>query len=1220
MLSLVLRTLAYFRNLHIPVGVGVAIASAVMVGALVVGDSMRASLRFIAMDRIGDIDHVLLAPRWFPEALSENLVRNGIKADRVHSALFVQQAIAEKDKLRANELSLLGVDDTFWKLAKLEASPVLGDEQVALNATLAEKLQAKVGDQITLRIASQAVVPAESPLGKREQDWVVLPRWKVVAVLPDASLARFSLRSDQRPIMNAFANKSSLQKHLEIERRVNALFIARSPDGAQDSQSFLETLSPSLEDAGLRWTRVERNYPDPKLDLVGGNTIESPNSSSKRVLDYHHLTTDQMMILENLAVPILRETNKLQPIPVLTYLANSTQVVTSEKNAKRVVPYSTISAVDWNLISTYLASSGKTAPANPNTENWTVVHQWMADELGAEVGDRLRIAYYLPETVDGKEVEATVDVTVVAIAPITEPKDTGRVRRGTVRFRYEQPPTPFNDSAWTPDVPGITDQDSISKWDTPFPLNEKLILEQDDTYWNAHGLTPKLFVSYDLGKKLFGSRFGNTTSIRYNDLDSSQAKDIEQTIQKIVALNLNALGWRAIPVRQQQLKAASGTTPFDALFMSLSFFVIVAALLLVAILFRLTIDQRANHWGLLLATGWTRTAVRKLLLLEGSIVSLIGSALGVVLGLGYAYAMISGLRSWWIGAITVSFLNYHANVLSLVLGWLLGAIAAIVTILFASSQLKRVSVARLLKKQWEMAAPAAMEVRGGRTKKWPIQIWCMAACLATAVTALVAGQFLQGQAQAGAFVGSGMLLLIAGLIWTYQHLQLDVHSRSPLPPGTGACVDDSSLASSNAKRAPVRSILAIGLVSVASFLILSMSLFQAAPTVLGTGGFAFVGKSTQPIYKDLGSREVQRDMLGSKSDSLENIEVVSLRLRGGDDASCNNLFQASEPQVLGVSPRINQVDRDGRGKSAFGWFASGATAPDETAWKLLEESGSGGQSSPIPVIIDQNTALWALHLAGYVGEQFHYRFDDREVYFRTVGVLQNTILQGSLIIGEKNFEGLFPSITGHRMFLIKDKRPEASIDSPQRVVANLHSEKNPSEKSLLTEKSPNMSASLEHIRELMEDGWSESGLSLANSSDILKQLLAVQNTYLSAFQVLGALGLLLGTIGLGIAQLRSALERRGELATMRAIGFTKSRLVWLLTLENIWQLIRGIGIGVGTAVLATLPAIASGQPFAGLLWPMMMLGMVILCGLVCSVVVAYIAMRWPLLQALRADR
>ncbi len=52
----------------------------------------------------------------------------------------------------------------------------------------------------------------------------------------------------------------------------------------------------------------------------------------------------------------------------------------------------------------------------------------------------------------------------------------------------------------------------------------------------------------------------------------------------------------------------------------------------------------------------------------------------------------------------------------------------------------------------------------------------------------------------------------------------------------------------------------------------------------------------------------------------------------------------------------------------------------------------------------------------------------------------------------------------------------------------------------------------------------------------LMNLMAVQNTYLSTFQSLGGLGLILGTFGLAVVQLRSAMERRGELA-----AFTSNR-------------------------------------------------------------------------------
>ncbi len=1190
MFSLVVKTLLHFRGLILPVALGVAVATAVIVGALVVGDSMRGSLRFIAMDRIGSIDSVLVAPRWFKESLTNNLTGENSQSGDVHSLVLVQQAMAENGTHRASEMALLGVDPDFWTLGSIQPKAAPGDEELIINQSLADKLHAHLGDLINLKIPSQAVVPADSPLGKRDQESVPLPRWKVIEILPDQSLARFSLRSDQRPIMNAFAGKRWLQNALEIESQVNAVFIAQAKEElptndmqqASDKHSaLLEKLAPTLSDLGLNWQHVERTFPD----SARGEKAATDGDVLK-VSDYYQLTTDQMLMTDSLSEEIVSSAKASSPESVLTYLANGLQRREGADLVGRNVPYSTIASVDWSVLAAMLGPK-ENPPDIPKQKDWAVVTSWLAEELAIKVGDRIQVEYFLPETVEGNEIEKSFDVTVVAIAPITKPETPFSRKRDAI---FSVAPTPFNDPAWTPVVPGITDQESISKWDTPFKLT-RTVEKEDDKYWNDYRLTPKIYISSELGVEHFGSRFGKASSIRFDNLKADDANAIEKKITDIARTKLPKLGWREIPLRRQQLLASSGTTPFDALFLSLSFFVIVAALLLVALLFRLAIEQRADHWGLLLASGWTRSAVRRLLLLEGAVVCLLGATMGIVLGLGYAYAMITGLHTWWVGAITVSFLDYHVRPLSLVLGWVLSWFAALGTILLSTRQLKSIPIAKLLKHQMET------NLSFGKTnkKRGP---YLAIGCAVVAAGVLGLGQFLQGQAQAGAFVGAGMLFLISGLSWTLGRLKSVAIDRTGGALDSGPMMSASSLASSNAKRAPMRSILAIGLVAIASFLILSMSLFQASPDEAGTGGFAFIGKSSQAIHYDLGDSKRQRDVLLDKAQLLNSLDFVPFRVRGGDDASCNNLFQASEPQVLGVSARMASVDKKEDGRSAFAWFAT-ENSKSSTPWQRLEQKAEGTAQSPVPVVLDQNTALWALHLGGYVGENFSYTFDDRKIHFRTVGVSQNTILQGSLLIGESNFESLFPSITGYRLFLIKSK---LNAGSSNQAMASAN--KQLADEAML----------------VMEEGWSESGLSLASSDAVLRQLLSVQNTYLGAFQVLGALGLLLGTIGLGVSQLRSAMERRGELATMRAIGFTKSRLVWLLTLENGWQLLRGVGIGMGAAALATLPAVLSGQPFGGLAWPSIMMGVVMLFGLGCSVFAAWGAMQWPLLKALRSDK
>ena len=1194
MLSLVIRTLLHFRGLLVPVSMGVGVAAAVIVGALIVGDSMRGSLRFIAMDRIGSIETVLVAPRWFDEGLAKNLSGGNLSIGPIQSVVLVQQAIADHETHRASEMALLGVESDFWSLGTIRPERMPEDEEVILNQSLAEKLHSQVGDLITLRVKRQDVVPGDSPLGKRESDNINLPRWKVIEILPDRSLSRFSLRSDQRPIMNAFVSKRWLQRALEIDGKVNAIFVARSKDDSPNDTSIrkdnlLEKLTPALSDLGLRWQHVQRSFPSVAL---GELALQADgNQTEAKVLDYHQLTSDQMLIHDSLSDEILKSTETHHPASVLTYLANGIQVKRDGQLIGRSVPYSTIAAVDWPVLTSMLSATPEASAFGSSSTHeasafgsglgdWVVVTDWLAKELSIAIGDVIKIDYFLPETVDGLEIEKSFDAIVIAIAPLTQPKTTFQRNRAA---SFSIAPTPFNDPAWTPDVPGITDQDSIDDWDTPFKLTRKRE-PQDDKYFDDHRLTPKLYISKELGREHFGSRFGRVSNIRFDNLKPDQANAIEKLVSEVAVSKLSNLGWRQISLRRQQLISSSGTTPFDVLFLSLSFFVIVAALLLVALLFRLAIEQRADHWGLLLASGWTRSAVRRLLLLEGSVICTLGATLGILLGLGYAYAMISGLHSWWVGAITVSFLEYHVRPLSLVLGWCLSWLAALGTILLSTRQLKSIPIAKLLKRQ--------MEPNLGVSKSFHSRPYLAIGCVLSAVAILIVGQFLQGQAQAGAFVGAGMLFLVSGLSWTLGNLKNVSTSHSATAAESASMLSASSLASSNAKRAPMRSILAIGLVAIASFLILSMSLFQATPNEAGTGRFAFIGKSSQAIHYDLANRERQREILGAKADLLNDLEFVPLRVRSGDDASCNNLYQASEPQVLGISSRMELIDQKLDGRSAFAWFAT-ENSNDSTPWQRLDRKADGSAESPVPVVIDQNTALWALHLGGYVGEKFTYTFDDRKIHFQTVGVSQNTILQGSLIVGESNFENLFPSITGYRMFLVKSSEGQTSTQRPE---------------------------TLEQARTVLENGWSDSGLSLASSDSVLRQLLAVQNTYLGAFQVLGALGLLLGTIGLGVSQLRSAMERRAELAAMRAIGFTKSRLVWLLTLENGWQLLRGIGIGVASAALATLPSLLNGQPFSGLAWPSLMMAMVILSGLLCSILAAWGAMQWPLLKALRSDR
>jgi ABC-type antimicrobial peptide transport system permease subunit len=124
---------------------------------------------------------------------------------------------------------------------------------------------------------------------------------------------------------------------------------------------------------------------------------------------------------------------------------------------------------------------------------------------------------------------------------------------------------------------------------------------------------------------------------------------------------------------------------------------------------------------------------------------------------------------------------------------------------------------------------------------------------------------------------------------------------------------------------------------------------------------------------------------------------------------------------------------------------------------------------------------------------------------------------------------------------------------------------------------------------------------------------------LTTFQSLGGLGLLLGTFGLATVQLRNVLERRGELALLRAAGFRRARLALLVMLENAALLIGGLAIGVASAIVAILPHLLAGGAAIPWLTLAITLGLVLIIGLAAGISAVRATLHAPLLPALRSE-
>jgi len=259
---------------------------------------------------------------------------------------------------------------------------------------------------------------------------------------------------------------------------------------------------------------------------------------------------------------------------------------------------------------------------------------------------------------------------------------------------------------------------------------------------------------------------------------------------------------------------------------------------------------------------------------------------------------------------------------------------------------------------------------------------------------------------------------------------------------------------------------------------------------------------------------------------LDGAMVLALRMQSGDDASCTNLYRPVQPRVLGVTQDMIRYFDDPAVKR-FGWSASAAATDAEKAnpWRLLagrpaDKSETG--ADVVPVVIEKETAMYSLHLYKGIGQEFEVTYENRStIRFRVVGLLDLNILHGNLLIGERDFLRHFPDASGYRYFLIHS--PPGKTDA---------------------------------VAAVLEDRLGDQGFDAVRTHDRLEQLNAIQNTYLSTFQSLGALGLLLGTFGLATVQVRNVVERRRELALMRATGFRHRRLALLVMLENVMLLPR----------------------------------------------------------------
>ena len=369
----------------------------------------------------------------------------------------------------------------------------------------------------------------------------------------------------------------------------------------------------------------------------------------------------------------------------------------------------------------------------------------------------------------------------------------------------------------------------------------------------------------------------------------------------------------------------------------------------------------------------------------------------------------------------------------------------------------------------------------------------------------------------------------------------------------------------------------MAMIASATFILISVDAFRREDGVgptdrrSGVGGYSLLVESLLPLVHDPATGE-GRETLGLAG--FDSVTVEPFRVRPGDDASCLNLYEPKNPRI--VAPRDSFLD-EGR----FSFRSSLASNDTERAnpWLLLRREEADGA---IPVIADQNSARYVLHRE--LGEDIVIPVGERSVRLRLVAMLDDSIFQGELLLSQAHFLSLFPEQEGYRFLLV-----ETTSDRREAVALAL------------------------------EEALADFGADVRSTAERLAEFHQVENTYLATFQMLGALGLLLGTVGLGAVLLRNVMERRRELALLRALGYRQAHFFTMVIAENALLLASGLFAGAVCALLAIAPVLLEQTGRLPARSLVLLLGSVLAAGLLTSLVATAAALRSPLLAALRSE-
>jgi hypothetical protein len=525
--------------------------------------------------------------------------------------------------------------------------------------------------------------------------------------------------------------------------------------------------------------------------------------------------------------------------------------------------------------------------------------------------------------------------------------------------------------------------------------------------------------------------------------------------------------------------------------------------------------------------------------------------------------MLAALQTIWHAAAQTPSLNLRVNILSIIYGAVTTVFIAGAAMWFSVRSYTKSLFLRHRPKQGVHTKPA------GNASLWVI---ITLVCTIGAIIILAGVVTPKGKDAAGAFFGAGSLLM-AAMLSLFNGFLIRIRTT---PQQTA--ISFFRLALTAIARRKGRSIATASLFACALFVLGGVSAFRQNTITnprdpqAGTGGFVWYGETMTGFSKtDVVSRH-RTEQNHSQADS--SFSFVAMRLKDGDDASCFNLNRVQSPPILGVDTRLLDSIH------CFTFVKLLDLRYAAHPWQALQDTLS---EQVVPGFADQNVIEWGLRMS--LGDTMHFvNKSGKLLKIVLVGGLDNSVFQGRVLIDERRFIEQFPTTGGYRVLLA-----QAPPDQEQAV------------------------------NETLCNALLDKGLDLEPAAGRLAAFNEVENTYLSIFRILGILGLLLGSAGLGIVVMGNALERRYEIAVLRAQGYTRSHIRKLLLTEHAMIFTAGMVAGGIASLIAISPSLGSSAGASALLGLALTTGAVIFCGLASTWLAASVASSGDTMAVLREE-